>query len=217
MFKIIVGLFLSGLLFGSGPCLASCGPILIAYIAGARKNVVKSLLVYILFSISRIFVYILLALMVFFFGRFMLEQLLGEYYKYVIIVGGAFIILIGILMALGRSLEIRPFKFLGKTILEHDIKSIVVLGLIIGLLPCAPLLAILSYVGLVSKSWPQSLLYGFSFGLGTFISPLILLAMLAGLMPGFLVDKKGLYAQIFSLICGLIIIFLGLQLIRKAF
>lgn len=217
MNKIIASLFSLGLLFGSGPCLASCGPILISYIAGTKKNIFKGLMAYILFSLSRIFVYLSLSVLVFFLGNFLLERLLPDFFKYILILGGVFIILIGVLVAWMRSLEFRPLRFLEKNIIERDRKSMLVLGLIIGLLPCAPLLAILSYVGLVSKTWPESLLYGFSFGLGTFISPLILLVILAGLIPKILVDKKGLYGQIFSFVCGLVIIFLGLQLIRKAF
>lgn len=217
MNKIVVTLFLSGLLFGSGPCIASCGPILISYIVGTKKSILKGLVVYILFSLSRISVYLVLGVLIFFLGNFLLERFLHNFSKYILTLGGAFIILVGILMAWGRRLEFKPWQFLEKNIIGHDKKSMLALGLVTGLLPCAPLLVILSYVGLVSKSWFESLLYSFSFGLGTFISPLILLVILAGLIPKFLVDKKNLYTQIFSFICGLMIIFLGLQLIRKAF
>jgi sulfite exporter TauE/SafE len=137
--------------------------------------------------------------------------------KLVAIAGGTFIILVGILMVLGRRLEIRPCRFLEKNIIERDKKSIIILGLVTGLLPCAPLLAILSYVALISRSWPATLLYGLSFGIGTFLSPLILLVVLAGLIPKFLICKKAIFSRIFSYACGLIFIFLGLQLMVKAF
>jgi sulfite exporter TauE/SafE len=217
MNKIIVGLFLSGLLFGSGPCIASCGPILVSYIVGTKKSIFKGLVVYILFSLSRISVYLVLSVLIFFLGNFLLERFLRNFSKYILALGGAFIILVGVLLAGSRRLEFRPWQFLEKNIIRRDKKSMLALGLVTGLLPCAPLLAILSYVGLVSKSWLESLFYSFSFGLGTFISPLVLLVILAGLIPKFLVDKKGLYAQIFSFISGLVIIFLGLQLVRRAF
>lgn len=142
---------------------------------------------------------------------------MGDFSKYVVILGGIFIILVGLLMALGRRLEFGFWQFLQKRLLERDKKSIIILGLVIGLLPCAPLLAILSYVGLVSKSWIESLLYSFSFGIGTFVSPLIFLVILTSLIPKFLIKKKGIYIQIFNFICGLIIVYLGIQLIRRAF
>ena len=217
MIKIMVSLFVSGLLFGSGPCLASCGPILISYVAGTKKNILKSLITYILFSLARIFVYLILSFLIFFLGRFALQSLLGDFYKYVVILGGIFIILVGLLMALGRRLEFGFWQFLQKRLLERDKKSIIILGLVIGLLPCAPLLAILSYVGLVSKNWLQTLLYSFSFGIGTFVSPLVFLVILASLLPKFLIKKKGIYIQIFNFICGLIIIFFGIQLIKRTF
>ena len=216
MNKIIISLFLTGLLFGSGPCIASCGPFLISYIAGAKKNVSKGIMVYVLFSSARIFVYVVLSLAIFFLGRFAMEKILGDLYKYVLILGGAFIITIGLFLAFGRRLEFSFWQSWHKNILERDKKSIVAVGLVIGLLPCAPLLAILSYVGLVSRTWPSSLLYALSFGIGTFVSPLVLLAILAGLIPRLFLEKRAIYYSIFSLICGLMIIFLGIQLILGA-
>lgn len=175
----------------------------------------KGLKAYIIFSLARIAVYIILALVIFFLGKLTLERLLGGSSKYIIILGGGFIIFIGLLMVLQRFF--RPCLLLGKNILEHDRKNLVMLGLIIGFLPCAPLLAILSYVGLISKSWLNSLLYSLSFGLGTFISPLLLLTVLAGAIPLFLPEKEAFYSRILSIICGCVIIFLGIQLINRAF
>jgi ABC-type nickel/cobalt efflux system permease component RcnA len=215
MIKIIISFFLWGLLFGSGPCVASCGPILISYIAGTKKNITKGLLVYILFSSARISVYLILSLLIFFLGRFALERLWGGFSRYTLILGGIFIILVGILMTLGKRLEFKSWQFLQRNILEHDKKSIVIIGLTAGLAPCAPFLAILSYIGLISKSWLHSLSYAFAFGLGTLMSPLILLTVLSGLVSHWLQDKN--YYKIFSFICGLVIIFLGIQLIIKVF
>ena len=217
MFKISISLFLAGLLFGSGPCIATCGPFILAYIAGTKKNIARGIMVYLLFSLARICVYGALALTIFFLSRFAVERLLGGFYKYILILGGAFIITIGLFVAYGRKMESKFCRSLQVKILEHDTKSIVVAGLIIGLLPCAPLLSVLSYIGLISRTWSSSLLYAFSFGIGTFFSPLILLAILAGVIPRILSHIKSVYYSIFSLICGIVIIFLGIQLIWRAF
>jgi len=215
--KIIISLFISGLLFGSGPCIASCGPILISYIVGTRKDLFKSLIAYILFSLTRILVYLILSLAIFFLGNLAMDRLLGNSFKYILIIGGVFIVSIGLLMILGKKLKWQSCHFLEKNILQYDKKSIVMLGLIMGLLPCAPLLAILSYIGLISKLWLTNLLYSFCFGIGTFLSPLILLTLLAGLFPRWLKDKKVVYERVFSFVGGLVIVFLGLQLIGRAF
>jgi len=217
MLSITFSLFLTGLLFGSGPCIASCGPFLVTYIAGTEKNIPKGIITYILFSLARIFVYVILSLAIFFLSRFAIEQLLGGLYRYVLILGGGFIIIIGLFLAFGKRLEFSFCQSLHKNLLEHDKKSIFTVGLIIGLLPCAPLLSILSYVGLISRTWLVSLLYSLSFGIGTFVSPLILLTILAGIIPRLFLEKKAIYYSIFSFICGATIIFLGIQLILRAF
>lgn len=214
MNSIALSLFLSGVFFGSGPCMASCGPLIISYIAGTGKNVFKGLAAYALFSLSRVCVYLVLSILVFFLGRITLEKVLGGFSRYIIIAGGCFIVIVGLLMVLGRRLELRVCHFLQRNLLERDKKSIIILGVIVGLFPCLPLLAVLSYIGLVSASWHISLFYGLCFGIGTIISPLILLVVIVGIIPGHLTDKG--YQRWFNLICGIIIIILGLQLIMRA-
>jgi len=125
--------------------------------------------------------------------------------------------IIGLLTALGARMEYKSCQFLRRQLLERDKKSIFTLGLIIGLLPCAPLLALLSYIGLVSKSWYNSLFYSFAFGLGTFTSPLLILILLTGYLSNLFRYKKEIYERIFGALCGLIIVFLGLQLLKRAF
>jgi sulfite exporter TauE/SafE len=215
MIKILISLFLLGLSFGSGPCLASCGPILISYIVGTKKDIGKGVVSYILFSLARIAVYIILGLCVFLLGRFVLMRFVGEVAKYLVVAGGAFIILIGALMIIGKSWNLEFCNFLHKHMVQRDKKSVMVLGVVIGLLPCAPLAALFSYVGLISKTWAQSLLYSLSFGLGTALSPLILLVILAGSIPGFLTGRKEIYSQVLRIIAGAITVILGAHLIWK--
>lgn len=215
MLRIILTLFVWGILFGSGPCLASCGPILISYAAGTKKDTFKSFLMYALFSVSRITVYVVLSLFIYFLGKFTVDKFLGGISKYLFIGGGIFIILIGLLMILGKRWEYPLCSFLGKRILEQDKKSIVALGLIIGLLPCGPLLAVLSYIGLVSKSWMGSLLYGAAFGAGTFLSPLLLVTITTGFIAKLLKNRNLVFGRLIGIVCGLIIILLGAQLIYR--
>jgi sulfite exporter TauE/SafE len=204
MLKTIAGLFILGVSFGAGPCLASCGPLVISYIAATRKNTLQGLLVYSLFSLARISVYIALALLLYFLGQVALARFMSVFSKAVFIAGGIFIILVGIFLGLGKKIK-------------YDRGSILTLGLVTGLLPCAPLLTVLLYAALIAKSWLASVFYALAFGIGTFLSPLIILVFLAGWLPSFLPKDKELYRRIFNLICGLITILLGLQLIRRAF
>jgi sulfite exporter TauE/SafE len=205
LIKVSLSLFLYGLIFGSGPCLASCGPPLISYIAATRKGYLQGLGAYILFSLARIFVYILLALVIFFLGDFALKRLSEGYSRYIFLAAGLFLCSIGSLVAAGKNLKVS-----GKA-------NALALGFIAGILPCGPLLAILSYIGLAAKSLPQALLYALAFAAGTFISPLIVLAMLAGSLQRFFSGRYAFYRRIFNIICGLIIVILGFLLMRKAF
>jgi sulfite exporter TauE/SafE len=203
-------LFISGLLFGSGPCLASCGPILISYAAATGKNIPKGLGDYLLFSLARLFAYVICVLGIYFLGSFALERLLGRSAQYLYVGGGGFIIFVGLATIAGKRLEFKCWQAAQK-------KNLLFLGLVVGLLPCGPLLAILSYVGLVSKSWLQSLAYILSFGCGTLISPLILLMGFVGLIPRLGVTSQAALGRVFNLVCGAIIIYFGFQLIRRGF
>ncbi|MFH0762376.1 MAG: sulfite exporter TauE/SafE family protein [Candidatus Omnitrophota bacterium] len=213
---ITISFFILGLSFGSGPCMASCGPLLLTYIAGTAKSVSKGLLSYILFSCARISVYLAAGVSVYFLGRIFTGEFLGALSRYVFVLGGAFIISVGVLLILGKDKQAGFCKALQKKLLQNDKKSIIILGLIIGLAPCAPLLAIFSYLGLISKNWALALTYSFFFGLGTLISPLLVLAALTGAIPRILADKSA-YRRIFNFFCGGILVFLGLQLIWRTF
>ena len=215
--RLLFSFFLLGVSFGAGPCLASCGPLFLSYISGSGKNITKSLVSYLIFSLARITVYVFLGILVYCLGKFFTETIFEGISKYVFILGGGFIVCIGMLMALGRHMDAAVCRVVYKNLLEKDIKSIFLFGLIIGLLPCAPLFALFSYVALISKSFTLSAIYAFSFGLGTLLSPLALLAVFAGVIPRALLKIKPLFSRIFNLVCAAVLIFLGIQLVRRGF
>ncbi|MFA5099970.1 MAG: sulfite exporter TauE/SafE family protein [Candidatus Omnitrophota bacterium] len=215
--SIFISLFLTGILFGAGPCLVSCGPVLMSYICGTNKKVRESLSAYTLFSVSRISVYIVLSLCVFFIGHSGLESFIAEYSNYLYILAGFFLILIGVYFVLGKRMEIKPFNLIYQNIIKGDTKNLVLLGIAYGLLPCAPFLGVLSYIGLVSKSWMQNITYAVSFGLGTFLSPLLIVSLAAGVVPGILKNKNGFIAKAVRIGSGIIALYMGGQLVWRAF
>jgi sulfite exporter TauE/SafE len=214
--KVSLGLFVLGLSFGSGPCLVSCGPVFLSYLAGNSKNVAQSFLRYLVFSLSRISVYLTFSSLVFLLGSFLAQRLLAGFEKLSFGIGGVFIILLGVLTAFGFKLQNSFCKALKANFLERDIKSMVLLGLVIGLLPCAPLIALLTYVGLTAGSLGKSVLYGLIFGLGTFFSPLLILSLAAGFIPRIIKGREEIYGRVFNLICGLAIVYLGLGFLKRA-
>ncbi|MFH0827316.1 MAG: sulfite exporter TauE/SafE family protein [Candidatus Omnitrophota bacterium] len=217
MLNIASGLFLTGLLFGSGPCLASCGPILLSYIVATGKDIPKGLKDYLLFSLARLLAYLVLILAVFFLGSYTLQRLMGDYTRYLFALGGVFIVFVGLMMMLRIRLELPFLQRLQKNMMSRPKQNLLLIGLIIGLLPCAPLLAVFSYIGLMSKTWLQSMLFVLSFGLGTLLSPLIPLVIIAGFIPSLLGSRKPLYERLLCFIGGFIILLFGLQLIVRGF
>jgi len=216
MNKIIIASFLLGFSFGMGPCIASCGPLLISYTAGTNKNITKSFFMYLIFSLSRIFIYIGLSLTIFLLGQFIIDSILSPISKYVYISAGAFIAIIGVLICLGKNSNHKFCEKLQSFFLRKDAKTIIILGLIVGILPCAPLISALSYIGLVAKHWIDALLYGLFFGIGTAVSPLLIFVIFSGFITKAIVERSKFY-RVFNIIFGVVIIFLGLELASRSF
>jgi sulfite exporter TauE/SafE len=214
MLRICFSLFLSGIFLGSGPCLVSCGPFLVSFISGASKDFKESFRIWSIFSLTRIFAYTVLGFIAGLFSQEVVYRIYqGNFGRYLLIFGGIFLCFIGMVMILGGRKQNRICRVLEEGFIKRGIKSAAIFGLVIGFIPCAPLLAILSYIVLISGSWSKGMLYSFSFGLGTLISPLIILIFLASLVPKMLDKTK--FFSIFQKLCGLIIGILGIGLIIK--
>jgi sulfite exporter TauE/SafE len=213
MVNFLIGLFITGVLFSFGPCLYSCGPILFSYTLGSAKNCKESLVFYLLFSLSRILVYIVLSLIIFVIGEFGARRFLSLFSDYVNIFGGSFIVFIGILLVFKFSPKLSIFEVVKDKFLKKDLKNSIILGFVYGLIPCAPFLAVLSYIGLYSKSFIESMFFAFVFGLGTLFSPLILVSLINGKITTAIKNNLAKYEIIIRLPSAVIIIYLGVQLI----
>ena len=121
--------------------------------------------------------------------------------------GGIFIVFLGLTIILGGLTRWKICDFIHR----WDHGSIFVAGVLKGLLPCAPLLAVLSYLVLNAKNEIIGGLGAFVFGLGTLLSPFLLLAGFAGYITKYISNDK-LYGFI-QRICGAIVIYLGVKTI----
>ncbi len=214
MISISLNLLFTGLIFGSGPCLASCGPVLISYFAGAGKKPAAALWGYALFSLARITMYLALSLLVYSAGGLILDKYLPGVARYALLFSGLGIAGLGMLVMLGSNSKFKPLCALHGALVRRDAATMILAGLSMGLLPCAPLLGILSYIGLVAKSLNQSLALSLMFGLGTFFSPLLLLAPASGLLRKLIQTEN--QAKFLRIICGLIIVVMGMQLLFRS-
>jgi sulfite exporter TauE/SafE len=213
MLNYIFVLFLNGIFFGSGPCIASCGPLILSFSIGNKKNFKESLKIWGVFSLSRLFVYIIIGLIAGIFNQVVLEKFYSSWFADILFIcAGLVIILMGLTMLFNNKI---PHNFCNKidlNLIKKHKNGAAFLGLMAGFLPCAPLLGILCFIALISKSFIDSIVYSSSFGLGTFFSPLFILFIFAGAIPKALSKRPKVYI-IFERLSAIIICYLGLSLI----
>lgn len=217
MLEIIATMFVTGLLFGSGACLISCGPVLFSYICATNKNIKESLSGYAVFSFWRVLMYVFVSGSIFWIGEAAFNNFFSQFGRYLYITAGFFLAILGVYFILGRRMELKPFNLIYKHIVKGDMKNMALLGAIYGLLPCGPFLGVLSYIGLVSRALHESLLYSFIFGLGTFCSLLVFIVAGGGALSGFLSRRPAFVNLIIRILCGIAALYLGAGLVRRAF
>ncbi|MFA5090465.1 MAG: sulfite exporter TauE/SafE family protein [Candidatus Omnitrophota bacterium] len=209
----LISIFVTGLFLGCGPCLLGCGPLVISYAVGTGRNAKGSLKLYFLFSLSRLSAYLFFSLSFFLFGS--LSARYASIARYFFFAGGLFIIFIGLLMAGGKALGHGLCRRLGAVFLEKDKKTIIILGLLMSLIPCAPFLSVMSYISLGRGGLFLVLSYVLTFWLGTVVSPLLLMVISAGRLYSGLIAKGG-YLKVFNFISGSIMVFLGVRMATSA-
>lgn len=211
--RVCTDIFITGVVLGVGPCLYFCAPIIFPLIATTQSGWFKGLRSVILFSLSRIFAYVVLASVATLFGQLIIHRFYGDRLtKNIHFIMGLFILLIGVVLLLGKSPKLKVCQKLCRYTTSQSLKSLVILGLLIGFSPCISMLGVLGYITAVSKDLLYGAFLGLCFGLGTMISPLIPLGILSAGLPR-LILRKERFLDIFNRICGLFLIYLGLQLL----
>jgi thiol:disulfide interchange protein DsbD len=207
-------LFTIGFSFAfAGPCLFSCAPVLVIYISGKRLKWKQALSDIFIFLFGRLLAYLLLGYLAGLSGV-VLRQFGGLKFLPVLkIFGGVIIILLALQIWLGKELFSNECFCKHKRLLNCG--SLILLGFIMGIFPCAPLLALLFEIALISKSGLIGLTHSLFFGLGTFISGFIVIGVLSGalrLLPQKFLKSK-LSNNIFKGVCAVLLILLGLRII----
>ena len=203
-------LLAAGIGMGWGPCLALSGPILLPYIAATKGGWREGLRTSAAFSLGRLLALAILgglASVAFAsVNRFFPPHRSG----YLYLVMTVFIVLMGALIVLGKGFKAPLYRTLREQVVDMGTASMLSLGFLIGILPCAPLVAILTYIACVATNVLYGIIYALSFGVGTVV-PLIILGPLVGFFPE-RVLKSASPLRIFRAICGAILILFGLQL-----
>ena len=200
MGKILYILF-QGFLLGYGPCLVTCVPILLPYTL-TKKHWRQGFEATLTFSLSRLAVYVVLGGVAGYIGAF----LMGFFYEtmvhfYIQGIMAFMLLLIGILVLFGKDTGI---KFC-----QVKEGNMVILGVLVGLSPCLPLIGILLEIALLSDSFVSGMIYSFTFGIGTVLSPLLLIGTIAPLIGKRLSERL---QRAFVYLCGVFLILMGLYI-----
>lgn len=214
-----LGTLVLGLMFGFTYCTFACAPYLVTYIGGVQKGFARGVGTSLIFSLGRVTAYGLLGGLAGILGGFLSSS---DFQKYAGIAFGIIIIVIGIsIFVKRRSLTCNHIDY-GKAwpMLKHLPQSIdagaFVMGVAVGLIPCPPLIAILLYSA-AFFSPGQSIMLACLFGLGTTISPLLLIGGSAGWLSRLIHEKAPDYRGWVSGICGGILIFMGAIMLWRVF
>lgn len=214
MFSNFIRLLIAGFTAGWGPCLACAAPLLLPYIGATKKDWKGGFKVGLMFSIGRLLALAIMggvATVAFsFINRFFSPQKFNWLYFIVAL----FMITTGILIISGkRLLKIN----IGRKILDKSAaNNMFLFGFLIGIAPCGPYIAILTYIACIAEGIVfKGILYAVMFAAGTAVA-LLILSTLMGVIPGKLFKSDKLHKG-FQVVCGLILIFFGLQLIYSIF
>jgi sulfite exporter TauE/SafE len=213
--------FIVGVFYGSVVCVSSCLPYVASYIAGVGAGFRRGVLVTLTFSSGRLAAYALIGGAVGLLSgalRLMISaEALLPFQQYSSIAFGIVTMIIGltILLKIKSSSCNCPAENIGtlsgKKLNQRFDFGAFSLGLSRGLVICPPLLALLLY-SLPFAAPIDGLIIALLFGLGTVLSPLLLL----GGATGWLLNKAPLFRKWIAIFGGGILIVLGLLALLTA-
>ena len=202
-----IRLLVAGFVMGWGPCLTYTAPLILPYVGATRTNWQGGLRVAVVFSVGRLLALALLGgLATVAFSRinqFFPPQRSAWLYA----IAALFMIAMGGLIIMGKGLRMP----IGNRLLQRGTESMFVFGFLMGVAPCVPYVAILTYIACVAENAVLAgMMYGAVFAVGTAIAPAVL-GTLVGIIPGTLLRSAKLL-RAFQLVCGVILILFGFQL-----
>lgn len=213
--------FAGGLLYGLAVCTASCLPFVASYIAGINAGFRRSLSITMIFNGGRILAYALIGCIVgLFSGLFRLfvsNTAISPFQIYSSIAFGIVTMIIGASIIIKSRSPCECNVRDGKSLAAPKIGrfgfdyTAFTLGLSRGLILCPPLVALLVY-SLPFATPLGSVELAVLFGLGTALSPMLLL----GGVTGWLLNKATLLRRWISIGGAIVLILLGVEAVVNA-
>ncbi|MCI2424658.1 hypothetical protein LM599_01300 [Candidatus Acetothermia bacterium] len=201
--------FVFGAISSIGICLASCTPILIAYLISTEKDPRKFIGWFLLFIGVRAVVFIGVTLLILLFGRLALD-FIREYALVLRIIGGIFIAGAGVLIFLNLGTKFYFFR--------TKSQGFLLLAFLFGIKPCLPHIAIWGYLltvvgvplieGVIvpGEAIFRSTVIAVSFSFGENIVPIVLGALGGKSIRYF----RGRGFRIATKACGAVLFILGI-------
>jgi len=210
-----LGAFVTGLLYGLAYCTASCLPVVASYIAGVGLGFRQSIKITVIFNGGRIVAYTMIGMFIALFsglmGFFVSESAITPFQVYSSIIFGVVTIIVGaMLMWQTRK---RKTSYTCKTDIPRVVTRIkrygigfgaFALGFTRGIVICAPLILMLT-ASLTLVDPLGSVAIAALFGIGTSISPILVL----GGVTGWLLEKAPLFRKWISIAGGIVLILIG--------
>ncbi len=210
-----LGAFVGGLFFGLAYCTASCLPVVAGYIAGVGSGFKQSIRITLIFNTGRIIAYTLIGALIGLFsgllGFFVSAEAISPFQIYSSFAFGLVTVVIGVMLLIQARKDRCDCSDTNTIVAVGRFKRFGVdfgaftLGFTRGLIVCVPLILLLS-TSLTLVDPVGSIAIAVLFGLGTSVSPLLLL----GGVTGWLLSKAPLFRKWISITGGIILILLGI-------
>ena len=200
-------LFVAGFIMGWGPCLAYTAPLLLPFIGATKRSWQDGLKVGLAFSTGRLLALALLgglATVAFsFINQFFPPHKSGWLYM----IASLFMVVLGGLIIAGKGFRLP----IGNGVLQRGTESMFVFGFLMGVAPCIPYVAILTYIACIAEdAVVAGIAYASAFAVGTAIAPIVLTALM-GILPAALLKSPKLF-KTFQVFCGAVLVLFGFRL-----
>jgi len=216
IYYVAVSLFLTGVVLSSGPCLVTCGPIMVSFIGSYSNSVRSGLKIYLIFCLTRILSYGLIGLITGFAGEYFLNEIYQtKYVNYLYLFFGVFILIVAIVAFISKLQINEKCRAKKNSFSKSMFLNAAIFGLGIGFWPCPPLLGVLSSILLLSNNIWKGFFYAVSFGMGTIVSPLAILSLFASSLDRFF-QKVPKILRLIKIVFSILLLLIGMRIIYVA-
>ena len=222
----VISALIIGIIYGATFCTLTCSPFIASYIIGTDRGTRRGMWLSIIFNAGRVLTYAMLGLLVGLAGgKYLVE---GVYAMWGALIFGTVVAGIGLWIALRRRspapgcgcspnaswFDRMRYRLIPKEGDGGEL-SAAGMGILIGLIPCPPLIALLVFAA-AAGSATMGLTLGLVFGIGTLVSPLIIVAGAAGWFSDRVARDSPLMTSGLRRFAGLMLVLLGTWTIYNA-